>query len=711
MATNNPVIDAYNNRPDVQAMIKTKAGDAFTAGTEANTALNDWWNTTGNAETNKTNVITPASLQPTAEMKTLTPSDGMDYYNKVFNDAIAGFGDTQQAVNDNTAKTQGQVDEVASLSDILLGKTADTAAANETAGVNAERATNTNLTNQLNDTTAQINALARQAQAIPMQTQQEGEKRIMTDAGAAPITAAGLRENAIKALTLGQQSDILNASLTNSSNRLIDAKDKAQQIIDLKYKPIEDKIKNLQDQLEMNKTYITDPAEKKLAEQQKIILDERTAKIADEKEKERIAAEQKIADTQSINNIALEAAKNGASQDIINAISGATDVRGAIMAAGASLQSPNTQIITLEDGNTVLVDSKNGNVIKNFGGAKPYQASVSEQLGAAAAGYNIDSKGNITTSATISIPASTLAGKNNNPGNLRFVGQAGATQGQGGFARFASPEAGYQALLNQISLDASRGLTVSQFVNKYAPPSENNTGQYISQFTAKLGCSSSTKLSTLDLGAVGEFMAMKESGTKITSAPTVSTATNDTVTNWAKNIKAGVAKLSDVPDNMKSAVSTAMQSEDIAADKPAPTEMGTKALETAKSLLDKLYKSDWNTNAVGKSSILGGAKIPGSASANLANDFNSLKAQLSMDSVKLLKGQGAVSDAERALLAQSVTKLSLNQSDQEFHDTLQGIIRTLTGTSAGQTTSYKGIYLPGSVNTDLSVFKGVSLPN
>ena len=56
----------------------------------------------------------------------------------------------------------------------------------------------------------------------------------------------------------------------------------------------------------------------------------------------------------------------------------------------------------------------------------------------------------------IVIPANTLAGKNNNPGNLRFVGQKGATQGAGGFARFSSPAAGYQALKAQIDLDKSR---------------------------------------------------------------------------------------------------------------------------------------------------------------------------------------------------------------------------------------------------------------
>jgi hypothetical protein len=104
---------------------------------------------------------------------------------------------------------------------------------------------------------------------------------------------------------------------------------------------------------------------------------------------------------------------------------------------------------------------------------------------------------------TVSIPANTLAGRNNNPGNLKYVGQAGATLG-------------YQALKDQIDLDKSRGLTVDQFINKYAPPSENDTGLYIKQFTDSLGIPSNTKLSDLSTDDIAEFMAKKESGTTIT---------------------------------------------------------------------------------------------------------------------------------------------------------------------------------------------------
>lgn len=61
----------------------------------------------------------------------------------------------------------------------------------------------------------------------------------------------------------------------------------------------------------------------------------------------------------------------------------------------------------------------------------------------------------------------TLAYTNNNPGNLAPAGQPGCSLGAGGFCAFPDYATGYQALLNQVSLDASRGYTILQFATKY----------------------------------------------------------------------------------------------------------------------------------------------------------------------------------------------------------------------------------------------------
>jgi hypothetical protein len=102
---------------------------------------------------------------------------------------------------------------------------------------------------------------------------------------------------------------------------------------------------------------------------------------------------------------------------------------------------------------------------------------------------------------------------NNNPGNLKFAHQTGATHGLGGFARFESPEAGHEALLNQVRLDAGRGYTLAQHITKYAPPSENETALYVEQACQSIGIDPNTPLANVDLHRLGGFQARKESGT------------------------------------------------------------------------------------------------------------------------------------------------------------------------------------------------------
>lgn len=121
----------------------------------------------------------------------------------------------------------------------------------------------------------------------------------------------------------------------------------------------------------------------------------------------------------------------------------------------------------------------------------------------------------------IQIPAtSRIALTNNNPGNLKFVGQPGAVKGDpaqdgGNWAKFNSPEEGLQALAAQIKHDAGKGLTVQEFVTKYAPPSSNDTKTYLQQFMQDTGAKPLDSLASIDPGKVLRFMARKESGTVV----------------------------------------------------------------------------------------------------------------------------------------------------------------------------------------------------
>lgn len=125
------------------------------------------------------------------------------------------------------------------------------------------------------------------------------------------------------------------------------------------------------------------------------------------------------------------------------------------------------------------------------------------------------------TPLTIEIPrASRIAFVHNNPGNLKYVGQEGASQGEpaedgGHWAAFETPEDGYRALHAQVALDARRGLTLGQFVTKYAPPESNDTASYIAQASQALGGSPDTPISSINQERLARFMAQKESSTVV----------------------------------------------------------------------------------------------------------------------------------------------------------------------------------------------------
>ena len=108
-----------------------------------------------------------------------------------------------------------------------------------------------------------------------------------------------------------------------------------------------------------------------------------------------------------------------------------------------------------------------------------------------------------------------LAQVNNNPGNLRFVGQPGAVNGEKGFAKFQTPEAGLAAMKTLLTKYSSSGHTLASMINKYAPPSENDTNTYVSQMAKALGVDPNTPLSKINLDKLVQAMAQKESSSII----------------------------------------------------------------------------------------------------------------------------------------------------------------------------------------------------
>nr|WP_233149141.1 lytic transglycosylase [Shimwellia pseudoproteus] len=81
--------------------------------------------------------------------------------------------------------------------------------------------------------------------------------------------------------------------------------------------------------------------------------------------------------------------------------------------------------------------------------------------------------------------------RNNNPGNLNFVGQSGASLERPGgrFARFDTAFDGLRALSRQLMLYAGRGInSVEKIISTWAPASDNNsTAAYIQAVSQGLG--------------------------------------------------------------------------------------------------------------------------------------------------------------------------------------------------------------------------------
>ncbi|NRN30596.1 lytic transglycosylase catalytic [Photorhabdus heterorhabditis] len=100
--------------------------------------------------------------------------------------------------------------------------------------------------------------------------------------------------------------------------------------------------------------------------------------------------------------------------------------------------------------------------------------------------------------------------RNNNPGNLNFVGQRGAAlENPGGrFARFETAFDGLRALSRQLTLYASRGLTtIRDIITKYAPPEENDTEDYIAFLTKWLSVDPDAQLNLQDPNTLTAMMS------------------------------------------------------------------------------------------------------------------------------------------------------------------------------------------------------------
>ena len=224
----------------------------------------------------------------------------------------------EQAQAAQTGQAQNQLDLMAQLS----GRTADTQLAQEQSGVNAENAKLNTYAQQLADLNAQASSLNRESQAIPIQNQLAYQNTAGTQSGVQSVNRDQLSQNALKALSLGQQADIAAAAATGSQLRLQAAKDKAQQIVDLKYKPLEDQLALKKQAYEFNKDILMQ-LDKKRAESLGVAI----------KKEEQMQAENK-ANEKAIGDLVINASGQGAPADLVAKANKASSPREAAMILG-----------------------------------------------------------------------------------------------------------------------------------------------------------------------------------------------------------------------------------------------------------------------------------------------------------------------------------------------------------------------------------------
>ena len=175
---------------------------------------------------------------------------------------------------------------ISSMDYIAKNKATDTQRANDAAGVNAETEKFNKYIEELTNYNAEIKGLGREADAIPLQVQENAKGTGATDAGIAPDIAGQLRLNAIKSLTIAQKADIASAAATGSLNRINLAKEKAQQIVDLTYKPLEDSLAVKLKRYELNKD-ILDGIDKDRSEALAASLNAQKAELENKKADEK----------------------------------------------------------------------------------------------------------------------------------------------------------------------------------------------------------------------------------------------------------------------------------------------------------------------------------------------------------------------------------------------------------------------------------------
>jgi len=216
--------------------------------------------------------------------------------------------------------------------------------------------------NSVNSLAGKLRSINAQSQALSLDTLAKQQAEInkatgqnITSTAVSRNTADTTRENLINTAKLAMESAIVKADYDT-------AKSFADQIVEAKYAQKLADIEAAKTNLDNIKDNLTG-TQKKLADATAIRLEKEKQAELDKKSKEN-----------AINTVAMEAAKAGATPDVQKLISSIANdptksVADAILAAGPSLRTPNTEVIKLGGNAAYLIDKTTGKIIKSFAGS------------------------------------------------------------------------------------------------------------------------------------------------------------------------------------------------------------------------------------------------------------------------------------------------------------------------------------------------------
>ena len=210
----------------------------------------------------------------------------------------------------DNAEAKRQATSLANMQSLLGGKSTDKLNIYDQTGV-------TTAYNKIKDLSAQATGLQNEALAIPIQIQNEFAGTGATDAGVAPIQSSRLRDNALKALSLGQQAAIANADYDKAKNY-------ADQIVNAKYDQIQADINAKITNLQALKDFDLSPAQEK-------------ARLAREERlnAEKLANEDKRTNEKALSDLVIKASSQGAPSALLEKAKLATNPMQAATILGA----------------------------------------------------------------------------------------------------------------------------------------------------------------------------------------------------------------------------------------------------------------------------------------------------------------------------------------------------------------------------------------